>query len=47
MDLTVALIEKDNINKGAESITEAILQKWLTNDAYLYISTLDRVSQTV
>ena len=31
--LTVALIEKDNINKGAESITEAILQKWLTNDA--------------
>ena len=31
--LTVALIEKDNINKGAESITETILQKWLTNDA--------------
>ena len=29
----VALIEKDHIIKGAKSVTEAILQKWLTSDA--------------
>ena len=29
----VALIEKNHINKGAESVTQAILQKWLTSDA--------------
>ena len=29
----VALIEKDHIYKGAESVTQAILQKWLTSDA--------------
>ena len=29
----VALIEKDHISKGAASVTEAILQKWLTSDA--------------
>ena len=28
--LEVKLIEKDNTNKGAESITHDILQKWLT-----------------
>ena len=31
--LTVDLIEKNHIIKGAESITQAILQKWLTSDA--------------
>ena len=31
--VTVDLIEKDHINKGAESVTQAILQKWLTSDA--------------
>ena len=29
----VDLIEKNNIIKGAESVTQAILQKWLTSDA--------------
>ena len=29
----VALIEKDHIIRGAASVTEAILQKWLTSDA--------------
>ena len=29
----VALIEKDHINKGSESVTQAFLQKWLTSDA--------------
>ena len=29
----VALIEKDHIIRGAKSVTEAILQKWLTSDA--------------
>ena len=29
----VALIEKDHIIRGAVSVTEAILQKWLTGDA--------------
>ena len=29
----VDLIEKDHIIKGAASVTEAILQKWLTSDA--------------
>ena len=29
----VALIEKDHIIRGAESVTQAILQKWLTSDA--------------
>ena len=29
----VDLIEKDRIIKGAASVTEAILQKWLTSDA--------------
>ena len=29
----VALIEKNHISKGAESVTQAILQKWLTSDA--------------
>ena len=29
----VDLIEKDHINKGSESVTQAILQKWLTSDA--------------
>ena len=29
----VALIEKDHINRGAENITQAILQKWLRSDA--------------
>ena len=29
----VALIEKDNIIRGAEGVTQAILQKWLTSDA--------------
>ena len=29
----VALIEKDHIIKGAQSVTEVILQKWLTSDA--------------
>ena len=29
----VALIEKDHLSKGAESVTQAILQKWLTSDA--------------
>ena len=29
----VGLIEKDHIIKGAESVTEAILQKWLKSDA--------------
>ena len=27
----VDLIEKDHISKGAESVTRAIIQKWLTN----------------
>ena len=31
--LAVDLIEKDHINKGAENVTQAILQKWLTSDA--------------
>ena len=29
----VDLVEKDHIIKGAASVTEAILQKWLTSDA--------------
>ena len=29
----VALIEKDHIIRGAASVTEAILQKWLTSGA--------------
>ena len=29
----VDLIEKDNISKGAEGVTQAILKKWLTSDA--------------
>ena len=29
----VALIEKDHLIRGAESVTQAILQKWLTSDA--------------
>ena len=29
----VDLIEKDHIIKGAASVTEAILKKWLTSDA--------------
>ena len=29
----VALIEKDHTIKGAASVAEAILQKWLTSDA--------------
>ena len=29
----VDLIEKDHIIRGAESVTQAILQKWLTSDA--------------
>ena len=29
----VALLKKNNIHDGAESVTEAILQKWLTSDA--------------
>ena len=29
----VALIEKDHIIRGAKSVTEAILQKWLTSGA--------------
>ena len=31
--LAVALLKRDHINDGAESVTEAILQKWLTSDA--------------
>ena len=31
--VTVDLIEKDHISKGAENVTQAILQKWLTSDA--------------
>ena len=33
----VALIEKDHISKGAENITQAILQKWLTSDFFSII----------
>ena len=29
----VALIEKDHISKGAESVTKAIIQKWLKSDS--------------
>ena len=29
----VALLKKNHISDGAESVTEAILQKWLTSDA--------------
>ena len=29
----VDLIEKNHINKGADSVTKAILKKWLTSDA--------------
>ena len=29
----VDLIEKDHISKGAENVTKAILQKWLTSDS--------------
>ena len=29
----VDLIEKNHIIKGAESVTQTILQKWLTSDA--------------
>ena len=29
----VALLKKNHIHDGAESVTEAILQKWLTSDA--------------
>ena len=29
----VALIEKDHIIRGAASVTQAIIQKWLTSDA--------------
>ena len=29
----VALLKRNHINDGAESVTEAILQKWLTSDA--------------
>ena len=29
----VDLIKKDHICRGAESVTEAILKKWLTSDA--------------
>ena len=31
--VTVDLIEQDHIIKGGESVTQAILQKWLTSDA--------------
>ena len=31
--VTVDLIEKDHIGKGAESITKEILKQWLTSDA--------------
>ena len=31
--LTVDLIEKDHISKGAESVTKEILKQWLTSDA--------------
>ena len=43
----VTVIKRDRIHDGAESVTEAVLlmaDKWST---HLYISTLDRVSQTV
>ena len=30
---TVNLVKKNHIHDGAESVTEAILQKWLTSDA--------------
>ena len=29
----VALLKKNHIHDGAEGVTEAILQKWLTSDA--------------
>ena len=29
----VALLKRNHIHDGAESVTEAILQKWLTSDA--------------
>ena len=29
----IDLIEKNNINKGVEAVTQAIFQKWLTSDA--------------
>ena len=29
----VVLLKKNHIHDGAESVTEAILQKWLTSDA--------------
>ena len=28
----VKVLKKDNIHDGAESVTEAILQKWLSSD---------------
>ena len=31
--MEVELIEKNNINKGAEGVTQAILKKWLTSGA--------------
>ena len=31
--VVVKVIEKDHIIRGVESVTEAILQKWLTSDA--------------
>ena len=31
--VTVDLIEKDHISKGAESVTKEILKQWLTSDA--------------
>ena len=40
----VALIEKDHIIRGAASVTEAILQKWLTSDNSYSVHTLDSVS---
>ena len=29
----IALLKRNHIHDGAESVTEAILQKWLTSDA--------------
>ena len=31
--VTIDLIEKNNISKGAESVTKEILKQWLTSDA--------------
>ena len=31
--LAVALLKRNHIHDGAEGVTEAILQKWLTSDA--------------